>query len=159
MPRGLEPMISAEAAANALPRWVQRLAVATAAGTFLLICAGGLVKSKEAGLSVPDWPLSWGMPEGAVALVLASVTLVLGAAWCFWPTRLLAAGAIFAGLSLAVTYYTYGPKNWYLVDTIRAEHSHRLIAGTVGFMTAILAAALWRYDTLNPDPAAEMSRL
>ena len=28
--------------------------------TFLLIIAGGLVTGNEAGLSVPDWPLSYG---------------------------------------------------------------------------------------------------
>jgi cytochrome c oxidase assembly protein subunit 15 len=32
----------------------------TAAATFLLIIAGALVTSNDAGLSVPDWPLSYG---------------------------------------------------------------------------------------------------
>ena len=33
--------------------------------TFILIIAGGLVTSNDAGLSVPDWPLSYGqwMPQ------------------------------------------------------------------------------------------------
>ena len=35
-------------------------AVLTAASTFLLIIAGALVTGNEAGLSVPDWPLSYG---------------------------------------------------------------------------------------------------
>jgi cytochrome c oxidase assembly protein subunit 15 len=38
--------------------WFTRL---TCACTLFLIFAGGLVKSHEAGLSVPDWPLSYGM--------------------------------------------------------------------------------------------------
>lgn len=37
-----------------------RFAVLTAAATLLLIVAGGLVTSTESGLSVPDWPLSYG---------------------------------------------------------------------------------------------------
>ncbi len=40
--------------------WLHRYAVFTAAATFLLIIAGALVTSNEAGLSVPDWPLSYG---------------------------------------------------------------------------------------------------
>jgi cytochrome c oxidase assembly protein subunit 15 len=40
-------------------------ALATAGCTFLLVIAGALVTSNDAGLSVPDWPLSHGqwMPE------------------------------------------------------------------------------------------------
>lgn len=41
-------------------RGLHRFAVFTACVTFLLIVAGGLVTSNEAGLSVPDWPLSYG---------------------------------------------------------------------------------------------------
>lgn len=41
-------------------RGLHRLAVATAFATVLLIVAGGLVTSTESGLSVPDWPLSYG---------------------------------------------------------------------------------------------------
>lgn len=39
---------------------LHRFAVATAAATLALIVAGGLVTSTESGLSVPDWPLSYG---------------------------------------------------------------------------------------------------
>ncbi len=67
--------------------------------TLFLVVAGGLVTSNDAGLSVPDWPLSYGklMPpmEGGV----------------------------------------------------RYEHGHRMVATTVGFLTIILAAWLWRSET------------
>lgn len=45
--------------------WLHRYAVAVAVCTFFLIIAGASVTSNEAGLSVPDWPLSYGqvMPE------------------------------------------------------------------------------------------------
>lgn len=50
--------------------WLHRYALLTASATLLLVAAGALVKSKEAGLAVPDWPLSFGqlMPpmEGGV---------------------------------------------------------------------------------------------
>ncbi|HXU45463.1 MAG TPA: COX15/CtaA family protein [Thermoanaerobaculia bacterium] len=62
----------------------------------LLIAAGALVKSKEAGLSVPDWPLSYG---------------------------------------------TLNPPGWWKLDTVRAEHGHRLFAGTIALLTVGLA--LW----------------
>jgi cytochrome c oxidase assembly protein subunit 15 len=39
---------------------LHRSAMALAFGIVLLVAAGGLVKSREAGLSVPDWPLSYG---------------------------------------------------------------------------------------------------
>jgi cytochrome c oxidase assembly protein subunit 15 len=40
--------------------WLHRYALLTAAATFCLIIAGALVTSHEAGLAVPDWPLSYG---------------------------------------------------------------------------------------------------
>jgi cytochrome c oxidase assembly protein subunit 15 len=41
-------------------RGLHRFAVTLAACIFLLIVAGGLVTSEDAGLSVPDWPTSFG---------------------------------------------------------------------------------------------------
>src|SRR3984957_20537626 len=39
---------------------LHRFALFTACCTFLLLIAGALVTSNDAGLSVPDWPLSYG---------------------------------------------------------------------------------------------------
>ncbi len=41
-------------------RALHRFALLTAVSTLALIVAGGLVTSTESGLSVPDWPLSYG---------------------------------------------------------------------------------------------------
>ena len=41
-------------------RSLHRIALLTAAATFPLIFMGGLVTSHQAGMSVPDWPNSWG---------------------------------------------------------------------------------------------------
>jgi cytochrome c oxidase assembly protein subunit 15 len=40
--------------------WLHRYAVAWSFCTLFLVVAGGLVTSNDAGLSVPDWPLSYG---------------------------------------------------------------------------------------------------
>ena len=40
--------------------WLHRYALLLAAATFCLIIAGALVTSNDAGLAVPDWPLSYG---------------------------------------------------------------------------------------------------
>ena len=40
--------------------WIHRLALLTAGSTTLLVFAGGMVTSTGSGLSVPDWPLSFG---------------------------------------------------------------------------------------------------
>lgn len=71
-----------------------RFAVFLAASVVFLIAAGALVTSTESGLSVPDWPLSYG---------------------------------------------SLNPPNWWTISTVRAEHGHRLIAGTVAMMTVLLA--------------------
>src|SRR6185295_9097080 len=74
-------------------RALHRFAVATAVATLALIVAGGLVTSTESGLSVPDWPLSYGrlMPpmvggvfyehgHRMVATTVGILTIIL-AAW------------------------------------------------------------------------------
>ena len=80
--------------------WLHRYATFVAFCTFLLIIAGALVTGNDAGLSVPDWPTSFGtfrMPR--------------------------------------------------MVGGIKFEHGHRMIAGTVGILTIILAIWLWRQDS------------
>jgi len=48
--------------------------------------------------------------------------------------------------------FTFPPSKW--VGGIFYEHGHRLIASTVGFLTIVLAAWLWR-----ADPRRWMKRL
>jgi cytochrome c oxidase assembly protein subunit 15 len=83
------------------PHWVHRYAVVLVVLIVFLIGAGALVKSKEAGLSVPDWPLSYG---------------------------------------------SLNPPRWWTIENVRAEHGHRLIAGTVALLAVGLALALWRVE-------------
>ena len=51
---------SPKAIETAYNRGLHRFAIILAAWTFLLIIAGALVTSNDAGLSVPDWPTSFG---------------------------------------------------------------------------------------------------
>jgi cytochrome c oxidase assembly protein subunit 15 len=83
-------------------RWLHRFAVLTALATLALICIGGLVTSHEAGMSVPDWPTSYGYNM------------------FFFPLN-----------------------KWWHGGNIFYEHSHRLFASGVGFLTLILMVWLW----------------
>ncbi len=78
-------------------------AVANAVTTFLLIGLGGLVTSHEAGMSVPDWPTTYGY-----------------------------------------NMFLFPIDKW--IGGIKYEHSHRLLASGVGFLTTILAVWLWLKD-------------
>src|SRR5215216_1042974 len=75
-------------------------AAIVAASTALLIFAGGMVTSTGSGLSVPDWPNTYG--------------------WFM---------------------FSFPVDKW--VGGIFYEHSHRLIASTVGFLIMVLAFWLW----------------
>lgn len=78
-------------------------AAIVAASTALLIFAGGMVTSTGSGLSVPDWPNTYG--------------------WFM---------------------FTFPADKW--VGGIFYEHTHRLIASTVGFLILVLAFWLWRAE-------------
>jgi cytochrome c oxidase assembly protein subunit 15 len=82
---------------------LHRFALFTACSTALLIFVGGLVTSTESGLSVPDWPTTYG-----------------------W------------------NMFTFPFSKW--VGGIVYEHSHRLVASFVGFLTVILTVWTWRKE-------------
>jgi cytochrome c oxidase assembly protein subunit 15 len=77
--------------------------VLVAASTLVLIFAGGQVTSTGSGLSVPDWPNTYG--------------------WFM---------------------FSFPIDKW--VGGIFYEHTHRLIASTVGFLIMVLAFWLWRAE-------------
>jgi cytochrome c oxidase assembly protein subunit 15 len=84
-------------------RWLHRYAKLVAASTVVLIAAGGMVTSTDSGLSVPDWPNTYGR------------------FMFLFPLDKMVGGIFY-------------------------EHSHRMIASTVGFLTIILAAWTWRIE-------------
>lgn len=90
--------ISPKAIAAPYHRGLHRLALVLACWTFLLIIAGALVTSNDAGLSVPDWPTSFGswykIPKlvGGVQFehthrMIAQVAGLLTFALAFWTWR------------------------------------------------------------------------
>src|SRR4029079_11442025 len=83
---------------------LHRFALFTACCTALLIFIGGLVTSTESGLSVPDWPTTYG-----------------------W------------------NMFAFPVSKW--VGGIFYEHSHRLLASFVGFLTIVLTVWTWMKES------------
>ena len=81
-------------------RWLHWFIVVTAAATFLLLGSGGMVTSHEAGMSVPDWPNTYGY-----------------------------------------NMFLFPVPKW--VGGVFYEHTHRLLASGIGFLTTVLAIWLW----------------
>ena len=81
---------------------LHKYAVFTACSTFLLLIAGALVTSNDAGLSVPTWPLAWG-----------SVTppMVGGIAY-EWSHRVIAASVGFLTIILAAWLWMAEKRFW-----------------------------------------------
>lgn len=94
------------------PRGLAAMAKGLVAATFLLVIAGGLVTSTGSGLSVPDWPTTYGQ-----------------------------------------NMFTFPPSKW--VGGIRFEHTHRLIAATVGMLT--VAFAVWAFAARAPRTVRRLS--
>src|SRR5438034_10874644 len=74
-------------------RRFHQFAVFTACATFILIVAGALVTSNDAGLSIPDWPTSFGS---------FSVPPLHGGIRYEWSHRAIAGSTIILTLTIAV---------------------------------------------------------
>src|SRR3979490_2472099 len=81
---------------------LHKYAVFTAICTFLLLVAGALVTSNDAGLSVPTWPLAWG-----------SVTPpMVGGIVYEWSHRVIAASVGFLTIILAAWLWMAEKRSW-----------------------------------------------
>jgi len=81
---------------------LHKYAVFTASSTFLLLIAGALVTSNDAGLSVPTWPLAWG-----------SVTPpMVGGIVYEWSHRVIAASVGFLTIILATWLWMTEKRLW-----------------------------------------------
>ena len=149
--------------------WLHRYTVVVAICTLLLVVAGGLVTSNDAGLSVPDWPLSYGklMPkmEGGiffehghrmVATTVGMLTIIL-AIWLWradprrWMRRLgwIALAAVIAqGLLGGMTVIFMLPKP--------VSISHACLA-QLFFSTTVLIALFTSAEWGKDLPMAEDS--
>ena len=143
--------------------WLHQYATFVASATFLLIIAGALVTSNDAGLSVPDWPTSFGsfrMPRMVggvkfehghrmIAGTVAILTLLL-AVWLWrsherWWLRRLGWAAVLAVLAQAVlggiTVLFYLP--------VTVSVSHACLAQLFFCMTVSMAVFIqpdWKWD-------------
>src|SRR5256886_7004718 len=99
--------------------WLHRFALVATFCTFVLIIAGALVTGNEAGLAVPDWPLSYGslMPpmvggiryehgHRMVATFVGFLTMIL--AFWLWRGGIPRAGRIDGLPSLRGCYFSGG---------------------------------------------------
>lgn len=116
-----------------------------------MICAGGNVKSKEAGLAVPDWPQTYGLPDPWVIAALAALVVASGT-WIFFAYKrrvsLFYGGLILAaGAAILFTYVTKSPPNWILIENLRAEHGHRLLAGGLGVFLLALVIGVLKFES------------
>ena len=86
---------------------LHRFAKLVAASTVLLILAGSLVTSHEAGLSVPDWPTSygWNMFTFPPSMWVANIFYEHG-------HRLIASSVGFLTIILAIWLWLADPRRW-----------------------------------------------
>ena len=142
---------------------LHRFAVLVAFCTLFLVVAGGLVTSNDAGLSVPDWPLSYGklMPpmEGGifyehghrmVATTVGMLTIVL-AVWLWraekraWMRRL-----GFAALSAVVLQGVLGGMTVIFMLPKPVSISHACLAEL--FFSTTVAIALFTSRSWHAGP-------
>src|SRR5712671_5238502 len=81
---------------------LHRFAVLTAAATFVLIFAGGLVTSTGSALAVPDWPLAFGR----------LIPPLTGGIRFEWGHRLVAGAVSILTLILALWTWRREPRRW-----------------------------------------------
>lgn len=87
--------------------WLSRFAWITAAATLLLICTGGMVTSKGAGLAVPDWPTSFGYN-----MFLFPVSKWVGGIFFEHVHRLIASTVGFLTIILALWAWRVEARRW-----------------------------------------------
>jgi heme a synthase len=133
-----EPKESAlKAVVKPYNRALHRFAVFTACATFVLIVAGALVTSNDAGLSVPDWPTSFGY--------LVKVPHWVGGARFEWTHRMIAGFVASLTVVLAVWTWLVERRRWLRILALAA------------FGTALAQAVLGGLTVLFYQPPAVSS--
>jgi heme a synthase len=84
-------------------------------------------------------PSPW-LHRFAIALACATLGLV------FAGGLVTSKGAGLAVPDWPLSYGTLMPEGWFRAENVRAEHSHRMIAGTIGIAMLILAIWIWRAE-------------
>jgi heme a synthase len=88
-------------------RWLHRFAVFTAAATLFLIWVGGLVTSHGVGMSVPDWPTTYGYN-----MFFFPFSQWVGGIFYEHSHRLTASGVGLLTVILAIWLWVKEPRPW-----------------------------------------------
>jgi cytochrome c oxidase assembly protein subunit 15 len=143
--------------------WLHAYAVFLACATFLLIVAGALVTSNDAGLSVPDWPTSFGtfrMPRMVggvlyehghrmIAATVGLMTVILAVwmwlkeprRWLRWVSGIAVLAVIAQGVLGGITVLFYLPV---VVSVGHATLAQSVFCATVSL--SLFARPDWRWD-------------
>lgn len=111
---------------------LHQFAVFTACCTFLLVIAGGLVTSTGSGLSVPDWPLSYGqlMPP------------MVGGVFYEHGHRMIATFVGMLTIVLAVWLWRTDERRWLRFAGIAAVGAV-IVQGVLGGLTVLFLLPTW----------------
>jgi len=88
-------------------KWLHLWALLTLAATYILLCSGGIVTSKNVGMSVPDWPTTYGYN-----MFLFPVSHWVGGIFYEHSHRLIASGVGLMTVILAVWIFMVDSRRW-----------------------------------------------
>jgi cytochrome c oxidase assembly protein subunit 15 len=87
--------------------WLHRYARVLVAATLLLVAAGGMVTSTNSGLSVPDWPTSYGY-----SMFTFPLSKMVGGIFYEHGHRLIASGVGLLTIGLVIFVWRVDPRAW-----------------------------------------------
>ena len=140
--------------------WVRRLSKLLVISTLLLIFAGALVKSHEVGLSVPDWPTSYGYQmfsfplndmiggifyehgHRMIATIVGLMTLILALTIYYTDHRLWLKKAAFLALGLVIIQGLFGGLTVLLFLPTPVSVIHAILAQTFLMVTIFISYGL-----------------
>ena len=149
--------------------WVRRLSKLLVISTLLLIFAGALVKSHEVGLSVPDWPTSYGYQmfsfplndmiggifyehgHRMIATVIGLMTLILAFAIYHTDHRLWLKKTAFFALGLVIIQGLFGGLTVLLFLPTPVSVIHAILAQIFLIVTVLIAYGLSK-ERANRNP-------
>jgi cytochrome c oxidase assembly protein subunit 15 len=148
--------------------WLHRYAILVAVCTLFLVIAGASVTSKEAGLSVPDWPLSYGqvIPEmtGGVLFetghrMIATVVAILTIGLAMWIAKVEKRAWMrrlgWAAVGLIVAQALLGGATVLLLQPPPVSIAHACLAQLFFSVTVAIAVFTSRKWQEGPDPVED----